>query len=49
MKALLGKPRMLRMLLLRTLKLIGIRLRVYREVFPGWERYRLKDFDRSHF
>jgi len=49
MKALLGKPRMARMLLLRTLKLIGIRLRLYREVFPGWERYRAEGFDRSHF
>lgn len=49
MRALLGKPRMFRMLLLRTLKLIGIRLRIYREVFPGWERYRSKEFDRSHF
>jgi uncharacterized protein (DUF362 family) len=49
MKALLSRPRMFRMLLLRTIKLIGIRLRLYREVFPGWERYRSKEFDRSHF
>lgn len=49
MKALLSKPRMSRMLLLRTLKLIGIRLRLYREIFPGWERYRSKEFDISHF
>jgi len=49
MKSLLGKPRMARMLFLRTLKLIGIRLRLYRELFPGWERYRSEGFDRSHF
>lgn len=49
MKALLSRPRMLKMLLLRSLKLIGIRLGVYREVFPGWERYRSKEFDRAHF
>lgn len=49
MKALLSKPRMFKMLLLRTTKLIGIRLGVYREVFPGWERYRAREFDRTHF
>ncbi len=49
MRSLLGRPRMARMLLLRTLKMIGIRLRIYREVFPGWERYRSGEFDRTHF
>jgi uncharacterized protein (DUF362 family) len=49
MKALLSKPRMLRMMLLRTIKLIGIRLRIYQEIFPGWERYRSKEFDKTHF
>ena len=49
MKALLNKPRMFRMLLLRAIKLIGIRLGIYREIFPGWERYRSKEFDKSHF
>ena len=49
MKALLTRPRMLRMLLLRAIKLVGIRLRIYREVFPGWERYSSGEFDRSHF
>jgi uncharacterized protein (DUF362 family) len=49
MKALLNKPRMFRILLLRAMKLIGIRLGIYREIFPGWERYRSKEFDRSHF
>lgn len=48
-KALLSKPRMLRGLLVRTMKLIGIRLGIYREMFPGWERYRSKEFDQSHF
>jgi len=48
-KTLLSRPRMFRMLFLRTMKLIGIRVRIYREMFPGWERYRSKEFDRSHF
>jgi hypothetical protein len=49
MKALLSRPRMFRMLLVRTMKLIGIRLGVYHEVFPRWERYRAKEFDKTHF
>jgi len=49
MKALLNKPRMFRILLLRAIKLIGIRLGVYQEVFPRWERYRSKEFDKAHF
>jgi len=49
MKALLNKPRMFRMLLLRAIKLIGIRLGVYQETFPRWERYRVKEFDKTHF
>jgi uncharacterized protein (DUF362 family) len=49
MKALLSKPRMLRMILLRAMKLVGIRLGVYHELFPGWERYRSKEFDKAHF
>lgn len=49
MNALLTRPRMVRMLLLRTLKLVGMRLRVYRETFPGWERYHSQQFDRKHF
>jgi uncharacterized protein (DUF362 family) len=49
MKALLSKPRMLRMLLMRVMKLIGIRLGIYREIFPGWDRYRSKEFDKTHF
>jgi uncharacterized protein (DUF362 family) len=49
MKALLSKPRMFRMLLLRAVKLIGIRLGIYKEIFPRWERYRSKEFDKIHF
>jgi uncharacterized protein (DUF362 family) len=49
MKTLLSKPRMIRMMLLRAIKLIGIRLGVYQEIFPGWERYRSKEFDKTHF
>jgi uncharacterized protein (DUF362 family) len=49
MKALLNKPRMFRMLLPRAIKLIGIRLGVYKETFPRWERYRAKEFDKTHF
>jgi uncharacterized protein (DUF362 family) len=49
MKALLSKPRMLRMALVRAMKLVGIRIGVYNEVFPGWERYRSIEFDKTHF
>jgi len=49
MKALLKKPRMLRMLSLRVIKLIGIRLAIYREIFLGWERYQSEEFDKTHF
>ena len=48
-KALLGKPSMFKMLVLRTMKLLGIRLGVYHEIFPRWERYRSKEFDKAHF
>jgi hypothetical protein len=49
MKALLGKPKMFRTLLLRAVKLIGIRLGVYKEIFPRWERYQSKEFDKTLF
>ena len=49
MKVLLSKPRMLRMMIVRLVKLLGIRFRLYREVFPRWERYSSKEFDRTHF
>jgi uncharacterized protein (DUF362 family) len=48
-KALLSRPRRARMLALRAAKLAGIRLGLYHEVFPRWERYRSPEFDRSHF
>ena len=49
MKMLLSKPRTVRMLLIRSAKLAGIRLGLYKETFFGWERYRSKEFDKSHF
>jgi uncharacterized protein (DUF362 family) len=49
MKTLLSRPRMSRILLLRVIKLIGIRLGIYQEIFPGWERYQSKEFDKTHF
>jgi uncharacterized protein (DUF362 family) len=49
MKTLLSRRRMSRILLLRALKLTGIRLGIYREMFPGWERYQSEEFDRTHF
>jgi uncharacterized protein (DUF362 family) len=49
MKALLSKPRMFRVLLLQAMRLIGIRLGIYQEIFPRWERYRSKEFDKTLF
>jgi uncharacterized protein (DUF362 family) len=49
MKSLVRRPRMFRMLLVRAMKLIGIKLGIYHEVFPRWERYRAKEFDKTHF
>jgi uncharacterized protein (DUF362 family) len=49
MKALLSKPKMFRMLFMQAMRLIGIRLGIYQEVFPRWERYRSKEFDRTYF
>jgi uncharacterized protein (DUF362 family) len=49
MKTLLSKPRMSRMLFLRAIKLIGIRLGIYQEIFPRWERYQSKEFDKTYF
>jgi hypothetical protein len=49
MKTLINKPRMFRMLLLQAMKLIGIRLGIYQEMFPRWERYQSKEFDKTHF
>jgi uncharacterized protein (DUF362 family) len=49
MRALISKPKMFRKLLLQAIRLIGIRLGIYREIFPRWERYRSKEFDKTHF
>ena len=49
MRTLLSRPRMVRMLLLRVIKLIGIRLGIYHEIFPRWERYQSREFEKKHF
>ena len=49
MKALLSKPGMFRMLFLQATRLIGMRFGIHRDMFPRWERYRSREFDRSHF
>jgi len=49
MRVLLNRPRMLRMVFVRFIKLMGIRLGIYKEVFPKWERYRSKEFNKRHF
>jgi uncharacterized protein (DUF362 family) len=49
MKALISKPKMFRKLLLQAIRLIRIRLGIYREIFPRWERYQSKEFDKTHF
>lgn len=49
MKDQLNKPGMLKMIFFSTIKLIGIRLGIYKELFPGWDRYKSKDFNISHF
>jgi uncharacterized protein (DUF362 family) len=49
MRGLLSKPRALKLLLIRAVKLMGIKLGIYSETFPGWDRYRLKEFDETHF
>ena len=49
MKNLLSKPRMFRMTLMRTIKLVGSRFGIYYELYPRWERYRSKEFNKTHF
>jgi uncharacterized protein (DUF362 family) len=49
MKSLLSKPKMFRLLFLQAIRLIGIRLGISQEIFPRWERYRSKEFDKTHF
>jgi hypothetical protein len=48
-KALLSKPRMFRLLFLQVIRLIGIRLGISQEIFPRWQRYRSKEFDKTLF
>ncbi len=48
-KALLSRPRRMRMLAIRLLKMIGIRLGLYHELFPRWDRYRSAEFDAKDF
>jgi uncharacterized protein (DUF362 family) len=48
-KALLSRPRRLWIMLLMAAKLVAIRLRIYREVVPGWKRYKSKEFEKAHF
>jgi uncharacterized protein (DUF362 family) len=49
MKSLLSKPKMFRLLFLQAIRLIGIRLGISQEIFPRWERYRAREFDKTHF
>jgi hypothetical protein len=46
---LLGKPGMLRVAPLRMLKQAGVKVGVYSDSLPKWERYKSLDFDRRHF
>jgi uncharacterized protein (DUF362 family) len=49
MKTLLSRPRMLKALSLGSPKLIALRAGIYSGNLPKWKRYRLPEFDRSHF
>lgn len=49
MKALLSKPQMLRTTFVLVTKLAGMRLGLHKETYPKWERYRSKEFDKTHF
>ena len=49
MRTLLSRPRMGKALLLGSPKLIGMRAGIYSGNLPKWKRYRLPEFDRSHF
>jgi len=49
MRTLLSRPRMLKALLLGSPKLIGMRAGIYSGNLPKWKRYRLPEFDISHF
>ncbi len=48
-RVLLSKPRLLRMLLLQFIRLVGMRLGFHQDIFPRWQRYRAKEFDKTFF
>ena len=48
-ETLLSRPRMLKMLLLRSPQLLAWRLGLYSGNLPKWKRYRPPEFDSSHF
>ena len=49
MRMLLSRFRMIKALSLGSPKLIGLRAGIYSGNLPKWKRYRLPEFDRSHF
>lgn len=48
-KALLSKPRMLRVMPVRMARLGGMKMGIYTDRLPKWERYRSDEFDPQHF
>jgi len=48
-QTLLSRPRMVKMLVLRSPQLLAWRLGLYSGNLPKWKRYRSPEFDRSHF
>jgi hypothetical protein len=48
-KALLSKPRMLRVTPVRLVRLAGMKMGIYSDSLPKWERYRTGEFDPRHF
>jgi len=49
MKTLLSRQRMLKSIVFGSPKLLALRTGVYSGNLPKWKRYRLPEFDRSHF
>ncbi len=47
--ALLSKPRMLQIMPARLARLAGMKMGIYSDSLPKWERYRSGEFDRKHF
>jgi len=48
-KALLSRPRMLRVMPIRLVRLAGMKMGIYTDSLPKWERYRSGEFDPNHF